>query len=147
MGLIDISKLNLKLTMPKIEKIKIAKMTYRRKGDRSLTQGDKKKEFRNAKHKCQRCKKKFPAHKLCIHHKKGVANYKNKGLVDIPYIEFYMKRKKKNTYDRSKNLMVLCRNCHADVHKEESEQRKEKKKKAMKRIKQSNPYVNLGFRI
>ncbi len=120
--------------MPKIKPIKmkspqITKMRYAKKGERTLTQADKKKEMRNVKHTCQKCRKKFPAHLLDIHHKKGVASHKTKGMVDVGYIEFYTKRKKKASYDRSKNLMVLCPTCHRKVHKEESEKRKSRKRK------------------
>ena len=125
--------------MPKIEKPRIQKMALRKKGDRTLTKADKKKEMRNAKHKCQRCKKKFPAHLLDIHHKKGVATYKTKGMVDVGYIEFYSKRKKKASSDRSKNLVVLCPTCHRQVHKEESDKKKITKKKTTKRISSNNP--------
>jgi len=123
--------------MPKMKPVKlkppkIAKMRYAKKGERTLTQADKKKELRNAKHKCQKCKKSFPAHLLDVHHKKGVASYKTKGMIDIGYLEFYDKRKKKAHYDRSKNLMVLCPTCHRKVHREESEKRKAKKKKQTK---------------
>jgi len=123
-----------KFNMPKIKPVKvkspqIAKMRISRKGERTLTQADKKKEMRNVKHKCQKCHKSFPAYQLDIHHKKGVASYKSKGIADMDYIEFYLKRKKKASYDRSKNLMVLCKNCHVKVHKEESDKRKAKKPK------------------
>lgn len=124
MGMFDMPKIKpVKIKPPQMDKVRFAK-----EGERTLTQADKKKEMRNAKHKCQKCKKKFPAHLLDIHHKKGVASYKSKEMVDIGYIEFYKKRKKKAHYDRSKNLMVLCPTCHRKVHKEESDKRKAKKK-------------------
>lgn len=123
---------------PKIEHItdtfitpkttKLPKPIFRRKGERTLTGGDKKKEKENAKHKCQRCRKTFNARYLIIHHKIPISNYKSKGL-DLPYLEFYNKRKKKAHYDRSKNLMVLCLICHKKVHDEESEKRKAKNKR------------------
>jgi 5-methylcytosine-specific restriction endonuclease McrA len=119
--------------MPKIKSPVITKTRFARKGERTLTQADKKKEMRNSKHVCQKCKKKFPAHLLDIHHKRSVASHKIKEMVDIGYIEFYTKRKKRASYDRSKNLMVLCPTCHRKVHKEESEKRKAKKKKVKKR--------------
>lgn len=131
--------------MPKIESPKIQKMAVRKKGDRTLTQADKKKEMRNVKHKCQKCKKKFPAHLLDIHHKKGVASHKTKGMVDIGYIEFYTKRKKKASYDNSKNLIVLCPTCHRKVHKEESDKRKSKKKRATKKFDPLNPKFDFKF--
>ena len=122
-----------RIRTPKI-KTQIEKMRFAKKGERTLTQADKKKEMRNAKHKCQKCKKSFPAHLLDIHHKKGVASYKSgRDMVDIGYIEFYTKRKKKASYDKSKNLMVLCPTCHRKVHKEERE-RKAKKKPRKKEI-------------
>ena len=113
----------LKIKIPKIASPKITKMRYAKKGERTLTQADKKKEMKSAKHNCQKCKKKFPAHLLDIHHKKGVASHKTKDVADIGYIEFYTKRKKKASYDRSKNLIVLCPTCHRKVHKEESDRR------------------------
>ena len=64
-----------------------------RKGDRTLTSADKKKEMRNSKHTCQKCKKKFPAYLLDIHHKKSVSSHKSKEIIDMPYMEFYTKRK------------------------------------------------------
>jgi len=114
--------------IPKIQKVKIQKIAFRKKGDRTLTKADKKKEMRNAQHRCQKCKKKFSAYLLDIHHKKGVASHKTRGMVDVGYVEFYTKRKKKASYDRSKNLMVLCPTCHRKVHKEESDKKKSKKK-------------------
>lgn len=131
MGLYDF---NLPKQKPmKIQKLKVAKMRIAKKGDRTLTPADKKKEKLNAKHKCQRCKKSFPARLLDIHHKKGVATYKSKNQIDIGYIEFYERRRKKASYDRSSNLIVLCPTCHRKVHLEESEKKKVKKKIALKR--------------
>ena len=131
---------NMSKMKPMIKQPKIAKVRFTKKGERTLTRADKEDEKRNAKHKCQKCKKSFPAHKLIVHHKKGVASYKSKN--DIGYLEFYNKRKKKANYDKSENLMVLCLNCHADVHKEESDKRKSQKKK----IKPNNFYQSNLFR-
>lgn len=136
MGLFDIPNLKLpKMTSPKIKSPTIAKMRISRRGERTLTSADKKKEMRNVKHTCQKCKKKFPAYLLDIHHRKSVSSHKSKDMIDIGYIEFYTKRKKKASYDRSKNLMVLCPTCHREVHKEESNKKKVKKKPIKK-----NPY-------
>jgi len=116
-----------------LKPLQVAKMRTARKGERGLTAGDKKKQKLKVHHRCQRCKKIFEGYLLEVHHKKGVATYKNKDIVDLPYLEFYYKRKKKAHYDRNKNLMVLCRNCHKKVHKEESDIKKEKKKAQKKK--------------
>lgn len=131
MGIFDIPKMKaLKIKSPPIQKMRFAK-----KGERTLTHADKKKELRNAKHKCQKCKKSFPAYLLDVHHKKSVASHKSKrDEIDMGYLEFYTKRKKKARYDRSKNLMVLCPTCHRKVHRDEREKNKAKKKPRKKEI-------------
>ena len=58
MGLFDLPRMK----MPKIESPKLTKMRFAKKGERTLTKADKKKELRNSKHKCQKCKKTFPAY-------------------------------------------------------------------------------------
>lgn len=129
-------------SIPKIESPKIQKMAFRKKGDRTLTKADKKKEMKNVKHKCQKCKRTFSDYLLEVHHKKGVSTYKAKKYEpDIPYIEFYTKRRKKASYDRSKNLMILCPICHKKVHKEERDKKKVKKK-AKKKFNPLNPKFN-----
>ena len=119
----------------KIKQPTFPKLRIRRQGERTLTSGDKRKEKEKFKGRCQRCKKKFPLNLLSVHHKKEISKYKSKGPIDIPYLEFYNKRKKKAHYDKSKNLMVLCPTCHKEVHNEESAKRKAKKKIKVRRSK------------
>ncbi len=123
MGLFDV---------PKMKPLRLSKMRIKRKGERTLTQSDKKKVKKKKGNKCQRCRKAFSQNLLVVHHRKAVAGYKSKGL-ELPQYEMYTKRKKKAHYDREKNLMVLCPTCHKKVHNEESDKDKIKKKKAKKR--------------
>ena len=128
----------------KAKPLQVAKMRTARKGERTLTAGDKKNQKLKVNHKCQRCKKMFEGYLLEVHHKKGVATYKHKDLVDLPYLEFYNKRKKKAHYDKDKNLMVLCLICHKEVHKEESDLKKQKKKEQMKKAKKKQSIYAFG---
>lgn len=108
-------------------------------GDRTRTTAQNRKLKEKVNFRCQRCKQKFRPAFLDVHHKKKVASHKNKFGIDMPV--YSMGKKIKPKYDSDKNAMVLCRECHQEVHRQEA------KKKAALRKKEQNSMYGLNLKI
>ena len=89
---------------------------------RTLRGSEKRGLKKEKKRKCERCKKRFPEHILVIHHKRPIHTYE-----DGTKLTVVLQGIRRPSYDWKSNLMVVCRNCHADIHHKESKESKKKK--------------------
>lgn len=120
----------MRIKPPKIESLKILKIRVSHKGERTLTRSEKEALKKERGYKCDKCGEKKPSKYLIVDHKKQVAEYKSKSL-NVGYLEFYDKKRKKPPHDWKRNLQVLCLECNTDKTLKE---RKTKKRRTKKKL-------------
>jgi len=112
------------------------------KKKRTLTTAKKRDILYEAGNRCQLCKKKFPPSVLHVHHIKEVSKHKEKTHPLDVSADVWGTSKKKPTYDRKSNLIVVCPNCHTKYHRGLVKKKDVKKakggKKKTKKVKRKN---------
>lgn len=114
------------------------------KRERTLKNSEKKNLKKDKSYRCVKCKKIHPVHRLEIHHKTPVSKYEGKRTESMTFSSFISlyETKKRPAYDNKRNLLVLCANCHKDIHRDLREKEKRKKLREKVNRKATTPMNN-----